>query len=171
MDTAAEGRSRENWREDVAGRANVADTPELEAYYRGLEALEMGPLWTVANKIEPWHPMPDSVPMIWRWKDVRPAISRAPDLVTPEQAGRRVIAAIDPFYGILIGAVSVAIPSTIAAVRSTQAKRNTATSNGHTNGEIVELILSELGAVRTMLTHHIRDSHAHMNPEDVEKRS
>ena len=24
---------RENWREDVAGRANVEDTPELLAYY------------------------------------------------------------------------------------------------------------------------------------------
>ena len=96
MDTATEPAKRENWREDVAGRANVADTPELEAYYQGLEKLEMGPLWTVANKIEPWHPMPDSVPMIWRWKDVKPAISRAPDLVTPEQAGRRVIMLVNP---------------------------------------------------------------------------
>jgi len=96
MDTAAEGRRRENWREEVAGRANVADTPELEAYYDGLEKLDMGPLWTVANKIEPWHPMPDSVPMIWRWRDVKPAISRAPELVTPEQAGRRVIMLVNP---------------------------------------------------------------------------
>lgn len=96
MDTATEQAKRENWREDVAGRANVADTPELEAYYEGLEKLEMGALWTVANKIEPWHPMPDSVPMIWRWKDVKPAISRAPELVTPEQAGRRVIMLVNP---------------------------------------------------------------------------
>ena len=29
-------RARENYREDVAGRANVEDTPELDAYYNDL---------------------------------------------------------------------------------------------------------------------------------------
>ena len=48
--------ARENHREDVAGRANVEDTPELLAYYDELEKLEAGALWTVANKIEPWQP-------------------------------------------------------------------------------------------------------------------
>ena len=38
------------------GRANVEDTPELLAYYRELEALDAGALWTVANDIEPWFP-------------------------------------------------------------------------------------------------------------------
>ena len=47
---------RENHREDVAGRANVEDTPELLAYYDELENLDAGALWTVANKIEPWQP-------------------------------------------------------------------------------------------------------------------
>ena len=47
-------KARENHREDVAGRANVEDTPELLAYYDELERLEAGALWTVANKIEPW---------------------------------------------------------------------------------------------------------------------
>lgn len=44
---------RENHRENVAGRANVEDTPELLAYYDELEKFEAGALWTVANKIEP----------------------------------------------------------------------------------------------------------------------
>ena len=44
-------KARENHREDVAGRANVEDTPELLAYYDELERLEAGALWTVANKI------------------------------------------------------------------------------------------------------------------------
>lgn len=87
---------RENFREDRAGRANVEDTPELDAYYDALEKKEMGALWTVANKIEPWFPQPQSVPMIWRWSDVRPAILRAPDLVSPEKAGRRVIMLVNP---------------------------------------------------------------------------
>ena len=87
---------RENLREDVAGRANVEDTPELTAYYDALEANQMGALWTVANKIEPWFPQPTSAPTLWRWEDVRPAILRAPDLVTPEKAGRRVIMLVNP---------------------------------------------------------------------------
>jgi gentisate 1,2-dioxygenase len=58
--------ARQNYREDVAGRANVEDTPELIAYYDELEKLETGALWTVANKIEPWQPKSASVPVLWR---------------------------------------------------------------------------------------------------------
>ncbi len=36
-------------RENVVGRANVEDTPELEAYYRELEGEALGALWNVAN--------------------------------------------------------------------------------------------------------------------------
>lgn len=82
---------RENYREDVAGRANVEDTPELLAYYDELESLEAGALWTVANKIEPWEPRSSSVPMIWRYRDLREHVLRSVELVTPEKAGRRVI--------------------------------------------------------------------------------
>ncbi len=48
-------------RENVVGRANVEDTPELEAYYRELEKRDLGALWNVANEIEPWYPQPKSV--------------------------------------------------------------------------------------------------------------
>ena len=59
----------ENHRENVAGRANVADTPELLAYYDELKQFEAGALWTVANKIEPWEPVSESVPVVWRYQD------------------------------------------------------------------------------------------------------
>ncbi|MGP0091845.1 MAG: cupin domain-containing protein [Xanthobacteraceae bacterium] len=78
-------------REDVIGRANVADTPELEAYYKDLEKYEAAALWTVANKIEPWEPQSTSVPVLWRYADLREHVLRSVQLVTPEQAGRRVI--------------------------------------------------------------------------------
>jgi gentisate 1,2-dioxygenase len=78
-------------REDVIGRANVEDTPELELYYRELENYDTAPLWTVANKIEPWQPQSDSVPVLWRYEDLRDHVLRSLDLVTPEKAGRRVI--------------------------------------------------------------------------------
>ena len=71
---------RENWREDVVGRANVEDTPELLAYYDQLDGIHAGALWTVANKIEPWQPQSQSVPVVWRGifspvPDIRAAVS------------------------------------------------------------------------------------------------
>lgn len=84
-------RKHENYREDVAGRANVEDTPELLDYYDDLDRLDAGALWTVANKIEPWQPKSRSVPVLWRYRDLRAHVLRSVDLVTPEKAGRRVI--------------------------------------------------------------------------------
>ncbi|MEI9964693.1 MAG: cupin domain-containing protein [Caulobacteraceae bacterium] len=81
----------DRYREDVVGRANVADTPELVSYYRDLERFHAGALWTVANKIEPWAPQSTSVPIVWRYDDLREPVLRSVGLVTPEQAGRRVI--------------------------------------------------------------------------------
>lgn len=78
-------------REDVIGRANVEDTPELEAYYKDLEKFETAALWTVANKIEPWQPASSSVPVLWRYRDLREPVLRSVDLVSPEKAGRRVV--------------------------------------------------------------------------------
>ncbi len=83
-------------REDSPGRANVADTPELEAYYKELEKLEAGALWTVANAIEPWYPQPESVPVLWKYDELRPLVGKAPDLVRPEDAGRRVVMLVNP---------------------------------------------------------------------------
>lgn len=83
--------SYDSYRESVVGRADVEDTPELVAYYRELDALQTGALWTVANKIEPWEPKSDSVPVLWRYRDLRSHVLKSVDLVTPEKAGRRVI--------------------------------------------------------------------------------
>jgi len=83
--------SYDQYREDMAGRANVTDTPDRVAYYKRLSELGTGALWTVANKIEPWEPVSTSVPMLWRYQDLREEVLKALDLVTPEEAGRRVV--------------------------------------------------------------------------------
>lgn len=79
------------YREATPGRADVADTPELLAYYAALERHQTGALWTVANKIEPWQPQSASVPVLWRYADLRDHVLRSVQLVTPEKAGRRVV--------------------------------------------------------------------------------
>ncbi|TDY15816.1 gentisate 1,2-dioxygenase [Paraburkholderia sp. BL6665CI2N2] len=81
----------DRYRESTAGRADVADTPELVAYYSQLDELKAGALWTVANKIEPWQPKSESLPVLWRYRDLREHVLRSVDLVTPEKAGRRVV--------------------------------------------------------------------------------
>ena len=83
-------------RENVIGRANVEDTPELEAYYASLEGEALGALWNVANDIEPWYPKPKSVPILWKWKRIEPLVRRAPELVSAEKAARRVVMLVNP---------------------------------------------------------------------------
>ncbi|UUV21381.1 cupin domain-containing protein [Paenimyroides aestuarii] len=80
-----------NYSDDQYGRARVEDTPELKAYYKELETLGAGALWTVANDIEPWEPRSSSVPMLWKYEDLRHLVLKSSELVTPEQAGRRVV--------------------------------------------------------------------------------
>jgi gentisate 1,2-dioxygenase len=86
----------DRFREDAPGRANVEDTPELLDYYRQLQTLDTGALWTVANKIEPWEPSSQSRAVIWRFADLREHVLRSVSLVTPEKAGRRVIYLSNP---------------------------------------------------------------------------
>lgn len=81
----------DEFREDTEGRARVADSPELIAYYKDLERVQAGALWTVANKIEPWAPRSASVPVLWRYQDLRAHVLRSVELVSPEDAGRRVV--------------------------------------------------------------------------------
>jgi gentisate 1,2-dioxygenase len=83
-------------REDVIGRANVENTPELDRYYADLGRQESYALWTVANDIEPWQPKPNSQPTLWSYQELRPLVLKALDLVSPEKAGRRVIALENP---------------------------------------------------------------------------
>ena len=83
-------------RENIIGRANVEDTPELERYYRELEGEELGALWNVANEIEPWYPQPKSVPTLWKWQRIEPFVRRAPEMVSAEKAARRVVMLVNP---------------------------------------------------------------------------
>jgi len=80
-----------NYSDDQYGRARVQDSDELKAYYKTLESLGAGALWTVANDIEPWEPRSTSVPMLWKYDDLRELVLKSSELVTPEEAGRRVV--------------------------------------------------------------------------------
>ncbi|WP_237387423.1 cupin domain-containing protein [Xenorhabdus sp. Sc-CR9] len=91
MSQQEKDQTHDQYREDIIGRANVADSPELLAYYKELANHKTGALWTVANKIEPWQPESASVPVLWRYRDLREHVIKSADLVSPEKAGRRVV--------------------------------------------------------------------------------
>jgi gentisate 1,2-dioxygenase len=78
-------------RDRQPGRAVVQDGADLRDYYAALDRVDTAALWTVANAIEPWEPTPASEPVIWRHAELRPHILRALELVSPEEAGRRVV--------------------------------------------------------------------------------
>ncbi|MFM0734772.1 cupin domain-containing protein [Paraburkholderia sediminicola] len=82
--------------DDVIGRARVVETPELADYYRRLSKYEAGALWTVANDIEPWEPRAISVPVLWPYEVMRPLVLKSAELVSAEDAGRRVVMLLNP---------------------------------------------------------------------------
>lgn len=82
--------------DNVEGRARVKHTPQLDAYYEELAEYDAGALWTVANDIEPWEPKAHSIPMIWRYRQLRPLVLQSLELVRPEEAGRRVVMLVNP---------------------------------------------------------------------------
>ena len=77
--------------DSAIGRARVAESADLAAYYEKLESFGAGALWTVANEIEPWYPQPKSIPMLWRYEDMRPLVVESASLVKGSDAGRRVV--------------------------------------------------------------------------------
>ncbi|OMQ23889.1 cupin domain-containing protein [Rhodococcus sp. D-1] len=82
--------------EDVLGRSRVGGSDELDEYYARLAKLGAGALWTVANDIEPWYPQPRSIPMLWKYDELRPLVLESANLVTADDAGRRVVMLVNP---------------------------------------------------------------------------
>jgi gentisate 1,2-dioxygenase len=146
-------------RENAIGRANVEDTPELEAYYRSLEGEALGALWTVANEIEPWYPQPKSVPTLWKWKTLEPYVRKAAELVSAEKAGRRVVMLVNPgrkewsaAAGLLYTGVQVMNPGEITSAHRHQASALRFVMEGRGAYTVVDGERMTLGARDLVLT-------------------
>jgi gentisate 1,2-dioxygenase len=146
-------------RENVVGRANVEDTPELEAYYRELEGEALGALWNVANEIEPWYPQPKSVPTLWAWKRVEPRVRTAARLVSAEKAARRVVMLVNPgrkewsaACGLLYTGVQVMNPGEFTSAHRHQASALRFVMEGRGAYTVVDGEKMTLGARDLVLT-------------------
>ena len=69
---------------------------EREAFYADLPGFSMGALWNVLANALTKEPRTKSVPYLWKWSDVRPRIMRAGELVTADEAERRVLMLLNP---------------------------------------------------------------------------
>jgi gentisate 1,2-dioxygenase len=72
------------------------DPAELDAYYASLGDIGAAPLWKSLGDLVPVEPRTPDVPFVWRYADVRPALMRAGELVSAEEAERRVLMLLNP---------------------------------------------------------------------------
>lgn len=68
----------------------------LEEYYAGLERHQVAPLWKSLQDLLPAEPTSRAVPHVWRYGALRPELLRAGELVSPEEAERRVLMLLNP---------------------------------------------------------------------------
>ena len=67
-------------------------------YYARIEKHSMAPLWEVLKNIVPPEPKPQAVPHLWSYETVRPLLLESGDLLSAEEAERRVLVLENPSY-------------------------------------------------------------------------
>ncbi len=80
----------------VAKGAATVDQAARESFYREISEFHMGALWNVMHDMMSKEPVVKAVPHLWKWTDVRPRVLRAAQLVTAEEAERRVLMLLNP---------------------------------------------------------------------------
>ena len=67
-----------------------------KAFYDAISAHGMTPLWEVLHALVPPSPATPCQPALWKYSDVRPYLMRAGELITAEEAVRRVLILENP---------------------------------------------------------------------------
>ncbi|MGH8820352.1 MAG: gentisate 1,2-dioxygenase [Rhodoferax sp.] len=71
-------------------------TPERTAYYKEIDGQNLSPLWEVLGALVTREPKTPTQPAIWKYKQVRPQVMRAGELITAKEAERRVLVLENP---------------------------------------------------------------------------
>ncbi len=75
-------------------------TPEMTNaradYYARIAEHSMAPLWEVIHKLLAKEPVTEATPHIWHYDTVRPAVMESADLISAEEAERRVLVLENP---------------------------------------------------------------------------
>jgi gentisate 1,2-dioxygenase len=74
----------------------LTETSEAAAFYDELPNHDVEPLWRQLESLLPAEPKSPAVPYVWRYADLRPLLMRAGEVVTAEEAERRVLMLMNP---------------------------------------------------------------------------
>ncbi|KWF38884.1 gentisate 1,2-dioxygenase [Burkholderia diffusa] len=74
----------------------TSSTAQRAAYYDRIGEHNLAPLWESLHTLVPPSPRPRIVPALWRYEDVRPFIMQAGELITAQEAVRRVLVLENP---------------------------------------------------------------------------
>ncbi len=72
----------------------VTSEAELQEYYAELRSQHVKPAWIGAHQTD--KPTTKVVPYVWHWRDLRPQVMRAAQLIGTDQAERRVLRMTNP---------------------------------------------------------------------------
>ncbi len=75
---------------------NKSSTEGVEEYCSSLPEFEAAPLWKDLGNLLTPEPVVKAVPHIWRYEEIRPKLMRAGEVVTAEEAERRVLMLMNP---------------------------------------------------------------------------
>jgi len=67
-----------------------------QGYYDRIGAYDMAPLWEVLKGLVVTEPKSVAAPKVWHYRDVRPLIAEAGELITAKEAERRVLVLENP---------------------------------------------------------------------------
>lgn len=79
----------------------VPEAPAVTAtarrdYYRRIKPLHLKPLWEELHALVPVEPRSPCVPALWCYADIRPSLMESAELITAEEAVRRVLILENP---------------------------------------------------------------------------
>ena len=69
---------------------------ERQHFYGQIRELNLAPLWESLHTLVPREPKTPCVPTIWRYRDIRPFLMNAGELITADEAIRRVLVLENP---------------------------------------------------------------------------
>lgn len=95
---------------------------QRDAFHAELQRMSIIPLWLNLSAAAQTEPRVEGVPHIWRWRDIKPMMLRGGDLISPQEAERRVLMLINPAFdrksartvGMIFGGIQFLMPGETA---------------------------------------------------------
>ena len=83
----------------MATEHTTTRSPERQAFYDRIGPGNLAPLWEQLHSLVTPAPAPKCLPNVWHYRDVRPFLMQAGNLITAQEATRRVLMLMNPGLG------------------------------------------------------------------------